>query len=432
MELLGQQHAAHYIKENPTKCKDLTGNTTMIKITSLFFLFVSSIGFSQTLNATQKVSFLALGDSYTIGQNVAVSERWPVQLIQALRLKGLTCSDPELIATTGWRTDDLKRAISAAKLNSPYTLVSLLIGVNNIYQGRSLSEYEIEFTDLVNTAIQLAGGDKSRVMVLSIPDYGYTPFGASNQLTISPKIDAFNKANQAIANAAGVFYYNITDISRRGLMELSLIANDGLHPSGKMYTEWVNVILKNIVINSAKEFLPGVTYENEEGYIRYVGGNLPILISVPHGGELEPSAIATRSCEECVNIKDDYTKELGQELSEEITRLSGKHAHLVFNVLHRKKLDANRDEAEGADGNPLAMKAWKDFHAYIDQAKQTITNRFEKGLYIDLHGHGHSIQRIELGYLLYEDELMLREIAFNISAPNFCTRHLVQRSGLAP
>lgn len=385
----------------------------MLKIASIFFFLFQSIGFSQTLTSNQKVSFLALGDSYTIGQNVAVSERWPVQLIKELRLKGLECSEPEIIATTGWRTDDLKRAISSAKLNSPYTIVSLLIGVNNLYQGRSTSEYEIEFTELVNTAIQLAGGDKTRVLVLSIPDYGYTPFGAGNQPAISQKIDAFNNVNQAVANTAGVFYYNITNISRRGLIEPSLVANDGLHPSGKMYAEWVDVVLKGIMIKAAKEFLAGVTYDNEEGYIRYVGGNLPILISVPHGGDLEPSTIATRSCKECVNVKDDFTKELGQELSEEITNLSGKHAHVVFNLLHRKKLDANRDETEGADGNPLAIKSWRDFHAYIDQAKQTITNRFSKGLYIDLHGHGHSIQRIELGYLLYEDELMLANEVLN-------------------
>lgn len=187
----------------------------------------------------ETIKFLALGDSYTIGESVAVNERWPVQLAHALRKKGIDCSDPEIIATTGWRTDDLKHAIEKARLKPEYTLVSLLIGVNNYYQGKSAESYAPEFEELLRTAIALARGDKSRVFVVSIPDYGYTPFGKEKQQTISAGIDAFNAVNKSIAQKLGVKYISITDISRKGLAEPDLVATDGLHPSGKMYSAWV-------------------------------------------------------------------------------------------------------------------------------------------------------------------------------------------------
>ena len=187
----------------------------------------------------ETLKFLALGDSYTIGESVAAQERWPVQLADALRKKGVPCSDPQIIATTGWRTDDLKHAIEKAKLKPEYTLVSLLIGVNNYYQGKSAESYAAEFEELLRTAIALAGGDKSRVFVVSIPDYGYTPFGKEKQQTISAGIDAFNAVNKSIAQKLGVRYIYITDISRKGLIEPNLVATDGLHPSGKMYSAWI-------------------------------------------------------------------------------------------------------------------------------------------------------------------------------------------------
>ena len=187
----------------------------------------------------ETLKFLALGDSYTIGESVAVHERWPVQLADALRKKGVPCSDPQIIATTGWRTDDLKHALEKAKLKPEYTLVSLLIGVNNYYQGKSAESYAPEFEELLRTAIALAGGDKSRVFVVSIPDYGYTPFGKEKQQTISAGIDAFNAVNKSIAQKLGVKYIYITDISRKGLIEPNLVATDGLHPSGKMYSAWI-------------------------------------------------------------------------------------------------------------------------------------------------------------------------------------------------
>ncbi len=208
-------------------------------------MLISIHGMAQQPDLTTKVKFLALGDSYTIGESVSAQERWPVQLAEALRRKGIDCFDPTIIATTGWRTDDLKHAIESANLKPEYTLVSLLIGVNNYYQGKSAESYAPEFEELLRTAIALADGNKAMVFVVSIPDYGYTPFGKDKQPAISKGIDAFNAINKSITEKMGVKYINITDISRRGLTEPSLVADDGLHPSGNMYTEWVSRILQN-------------------------------------------------------------------------------------------------------------------------------------------------------------------------------------------
>lgn len=208
------------------------------------------------------IKFLALGDSYTIGESVVAHDRWPEQLIDSLSARGLDYIDTKIIAVTGWRTDNLQEAIRDAKLKDEFTLVSLLIGVNNFYQGKSVESYIPEFETLLQTAIELAGGIKSRVFVLSIPDYGYTPFGKSNQEAISQGIDAFNAANESIAKRIGVKYFNITDISRRGLDEPDLVAFDGLHPSRKMYAAWVQKILSEAKLKYAQE--ADVSEEEEE------------------------------------------------------------------------------------------------------------------------------------------------------------------------
>lgn len=186
--------------------------------------------------------FLALGDSYTIGEAVAEEERWPVQLAQLLRQKGYNVQSPEIIATTGWRTDQLKEAIEKGTKRTVYDMVSLLIGVNNQYQGKSVESYRPEFEELLLKAIELAGKNKDRVFVVSIPDYGYTPFGREKQPLISAAIDAYNAANREIAEKHGVRYFYITDLTRKGLDDPSLVAPDGLHPSGKMYALWAEHI----------------------------------------------------------------------------------------------------------------------------------------------------------------------------------------------
>jgi lysophospholipase L1-like esterase len=211
----------------------------------ILLLLIHSITMAQT-TSSGKIKFLALGDSYTIGESVAEDQRWPVQLVAALKQKGYVADTPQIIATTGWRTDDLKKAILAAKPSHDYNLVSLLIGVNNQYQGKSAASYAHEFEDLVKMAITFAGGNMGEVIVISIPDYGFTPFGKEKQQTITKAIDEFNAVNRSITEKYGLLYFYITDISRKGLEDPTLVAGDGLHPSGKMYAEWVKVILKGL------------------------------------------------------------------------------------------------------------------------------------------------------------------------------------------
>ncbi len=210
-------------------------------------LLFTLASFSQEINRNEPLRFLALGDSYTIGQSVPESERWPVQLANLLQSHGIATEEVRIIAQTGWRTDNLKNAIVNANLQSDYNLVSLLIGVNNQYQGGSISTYSTEFEELLQTAIELAGNNKSNVMVVSIPDYAYTPFG-NGSATISRQIDQFNAVNKNITDRYGVTYHNITPISRRGLAEPNLVASDGLHPSSGQYALWVNQIAAELNI----------------------------------------------------------------------------------------------------------------------------------------------------------------------------------------
>jgi lysophospholipase L1-like esterase len=196
---------------------------------------------------SNSLSYLALGDSYTIGESVSEQERWPNQLAVALVENNIEVSKPRIIATTGWRTDNLKDAIRKAGLKSNYDMVSLLIGVNNQYQGKPARQYAIEFEDLLKSAIRLAKGNPGNVFVVSIPDYGYTPFGLAKKESISKQIDEFNEINKKITEKYKVSYYNITDLSRKGLEDPSLVADDGLHPSGKMYTLWVDRILEKFI-----------------------------------------------------------------------------------------------------------------------------------------------------------------------------------------
>lgn len=202
-------------------------------------------GFGQTIKVSEPVNLLALGDSYTIGQGVGANERWPAQLMQALQEAGFATGELKIIAQTGWRTDNLKNAINQQLPLNGFNLVSLLIGVNNQYQGGTTQAYGPQFEDLLNQAIALAGYNHSKVFVLSIPDYAYTPFGNGNPL-ISQQIDAFNQVNRNITELYNVAYIDVTPISRGGLANPALIAGDGLHPSGLMYRLWVDEIMLKI------------------------------------------------------------------------------------------------------------------------------------------------------------------------------------------
>lgn len=196
----------------------------------------------------KEITYLALGDSYTIGERVFRNETYPYLLGKELENKGIVISETKVIAQTGWTTKDLQSAIPLAGLNNKeFNMVSLLIGVNNQYQGKELNEYQRDFIDLLNTAISLAGNNRKKVFVISIPDYGFTPFGADRKEAISAEINSFNIINKQVSDSLGILYFDITPISRKGFVDLSLISKDGLHPSGKMYQEWVELILPGVI-----------------------------------------------------------------------------------------------------------------------------------------------------------------------------------------
>jgi len=198
-----------------------------------------------------ELRYLALGDSYTIGESVGPEERYPEQVRRLLTVEDrLDCADPEIIAVTGWTTGDLLEALADAKAGggdagrqrgSAYDAVSLLIGVNNQYQGRSQVEYREQFEQLLQQCIRLAGNRPSHVLVLSIPDYSVTPFARMRGLDtalIAAQIDSLNRINYELARAYQVSYVNVTAESRKAATDPSLIATDGLHFSGKEYGAW--------------------------------------------------------------------------------------------------------------------------------------------------------------------------------------------------
>ncbi len=216
----------------------------------LFFYCNQNIAQDKQHNNISKTNlttnYLALGDSYTIGESVPLKLTYPFQLAENLRLDSFSIEAPTIVAKTGWRTDDLIDAIETAELLESYDLVSLLIGVNNQYQGKSIEQYEREFLILLETAIQLAGGISKNVFVLSIPDYGFHPFGKTDQEKISYELIQYNIINKRIALELNVSWFNITDISEKGLLEPNLVAKDGLQPSEEQYQLWVKSIHQEI------------------------------------------------------------------------------------------------------------------------------------------------------------------------------------------
>jgi lysophospholipase L1-like esterase len=189
---------------------------------------------------------LCLGDSYTIGEGVDVAGRWPNQLAAGLRSHLMAVDDPEIIARTGWTTDELAAAMDRHAFDPPYDVVTLLIGVNNQYRGRDLPNYRDEFGALLTRAIALAGHRPSRVVVVSIPDWGVTRFGQESgrdAVQIAREIDAFNAAKAAIAASSGAGYADVTAASRDAGALPDMLVADGLHPSASMYRRWLDTIL---------------------------------------------------------------------------------------------------------------------------------------------------------------------------------------------
>lgn len=213
----------------------------VISIISLLLLYY--ITNAQEITIGGQVKMLALGDSYTIGESVEARERWPHQLIDELRKLEVNAEYPDYIAATGWTTRRLLQWIGVQlDEEKEYNLVSVLIGVNNQYQGLNIENYEPDLRDILDKALDVVNLDTSRVFMLSIPDYAYTPFGGQRE-SISKGIDAYNDINRSVAVEYGIVYVDITPISRNGLTDPSLVALDGLHPSGEQYKLWVQAIL---------------------------------------------------------------------------------------------------------------------------------------------------------------------------------------------
>jgi lysophospholipase L1-like esterase len=193
-------------------------------------------------------AYLALGDSYTIGESVPMYENFPYQTVQLLRKAGHHFYAAEILAKTGWTTDELQNGINAARFQSSYNFVSLLIGVNNQYRGRSVQEYQIQFENLLQQAIRFANKDAAHVFVLSIPDWGVTPFAKDRDIKkISSEIDAFNAANKKLTEAYQCNYINITPLTREAAVDTTLLAADQLHPSGKDYKRWAQLLSTAII-----------------------------------------------------------------------------------------------------------------------------------------------------------------------------------------
>jgi lysophospholipase L1-like esterase len=193
---------------------------------------------------TAEIRILALGDSYTIGEGVAADDRWPMQLAAVLRARGLSVAAPTVVARTGWTTDELSAGIDDARLRGAFDLVTLLIGVNNQFRGRGADEYRVQFRALLARAIGFAGGHANHVIVVSIPDWGATPFAdGRDRARIAFDIDAFNAVNRDESARVGAQYVDVTPISRRATDEHDLIGADRLHPSPRMYDAWVRAML---------------------------------------------------------------------------------------------------------------------------------------------------------------------------------------------
>jgi lysophospholipase L1-like esterase len=192
-------------------------------------------------------NYLALGDSYTIGESVPLYKSFPYQVVQLLRKKEYNFNAPEIIATTGWTTDELQEAMSKVTLLSKYDFVTLLIGVNNQYRGRDAIEYKQQYEEILKKAIELANGKKEHVIIVSIPDYGVTTHAETMDTEkISREVEVFNGINKALSIQYKVQYVDVTPGSKSAKNDPSLIAQDGLHPSDKQYAVWAKKIVELI------------------------------------------------------------------------------------------------------------------------------------------------------------------------------------------
>ena len=223
----------------------------------LFFVFLLHTDYTTLHMTNKKYTMLCLGDSYTIGESVSEDQRFPGQCVKLLEKEGVHFEKPHIIARTGWTTDELMHAIDEAKVTGTFDCVTLLIGVNNEYRQYDISIYRREFKELLQTALKYANGNPDHVFVVSIPDWGSTPFGANDGKGRSPEqigkeIDEYNAIAKEEAARSKVHYTDINPISKKAKQDSGLIANDNLHPSGKMYGEWAELIAKEMKHSYAK------------------------------------------------------------------------------------------------------------------------------------------------------------------------------------
>jgi lysophospholipase L1-like esterase len=213
---------------------------------SLTIIFISLVQ-SKAYMQPSAYKYLALGDSYTIGEKVEEKDNFPNKTITLLNQSGKKFEEATIIAKTGWTTDELQEKLAQVRLAIPFDIVTLLIGVNNQYRGRSADEYAVQFEQLLQQAIGYAGGKNQHVIVLSIPDWGVTPFAVDrDRKKIAEEIDLFNSINKKMAAQYQVHYIDITPYTREADHDLSLVAEDGLHPSGKDYKRWAVLVAKKI------------------------------------------------------------------------------------------------------------------------------------------------------------------------------------------
>ena len=200
--------------------------------------------FSSCKKMSLKESYLALGDSYTVGESISKKHAWPKQLVDSLKKRNIFLSEPRIIAKTGWTTDELKKAINDSSLDYPYDWVSLLIGVNNQYRGRDLDEFKLQFESLLFEAIAFSGNRKERVFVISIPDWGSMPFAKDRDPNkIAIEIDNFNQIIYEVCAFENIKFIDITPITRNIYSNPNWIAKDSLHPSKEQYSKWVEKMI---------------------------------------------------------------------------------------------------------------------------------------------------------------------------------------------
>lgn len=219
---------------------------------SLIFFYFSLLFTNTAFMQTKSYRYLALGDSYTIGESVALNKNFPNQTVALLRKEKISIEDPAIIAKTGWTTDELQEMLNRTRLQVPFDFITLLIGVNNQYRGRSADEYAVQFTQMLQQAIGFAGEKPNHVIVLSIPDWGVTPFAEGrDRAKIAREIDAFNAINEKISNQYKVHYINITAFTKEAATDKTLVTKDGLHPSVKDYGRWAEKV-KLVMIKEIK------------------------------------------------------------------------------------------------------------------------------------------------------------------------------------